>query len=215
MDLMQPYLFECYELDPGGLEYAIGHSAEYINYASHIEPDRSDTSQVWERIAFAILTANCQFKSSVAGLQYARTCKGRVQGHVLTRVGGGMTQAKAGWLNSLPPMLELLKQARETWTDYRRRLARVRGLGITKASFAACLLYPFEADICCLDVWMLRGLVESVPRRLTQYEHIEERVRAYARECDMPLFLMQWALWDWLRGSVTSHDIFTRGIDER
>ena len=200
--------FECYDLDPAGLQYARTNADLYHTMASRIKPDLANQNHVWDRIAFAILSANCRFEASVAGFQYARTCRGRVQGHILARVGGGITQAKAGWLNALPPIMGLLKQEGEEWNNYRARLARVRGLGITKASFAACLLYPSESDVCCLDVWMLRGLAEPYPHRLTTYQRIEDRVRDYANQVKLPIFLMQWALWDWLRGRVQPHNIF-------
>lgn len=202
--------FECYSLDPVGLEYAARHRDLYRAMAEHMAPNLSDSTQVWDRIAFAILSANCRFEASVAGLQYARQHRGRVMGHTLAHVGGGMTQVKAGWLNALPPILGLLKAKGEEWNNYRARLARVRGLGITKASFAACLLYPFESEVCCLDVWMLRGLAEPIPHRLTAYQRIETRVQAYATQIDLPLFLTQWALWDWVRGRIEPHDIFRK-----
>ena len=202
--------FECYTIEEGGLAYARANRDLYINMALKIEPDREEASQVWDRAAFAILTAHCRFQTSVRGLHYAQTCRGRVMGRELCKVGGGMTQTKAGWLNCLPwrNVKPLLKGVGETWQAYRSRLIHLRGLRMTKASFAACLLYPFDADICCLDVWMLRGLCVQAPKRLAQYEVLESRVRSLARGADLPLFLMQWALWDWLRGRVETHDIW-------
>lgn len=207
--------FECYTLAEGGVGYARANRELYLTMAHAIEPDRKQASQVWDRAAFAILSANCRYEASVAGFHYAQTCRGRVMGRELCKVGGGMTQVKAGWLNCLPwqNVRDILKRMGETWEDYRTRLIRFRGLRMTKASFAACLLYPFDADICCLDVWMLRGLGAKVPKRLEHYRTLETQIREYARQIDLPIFLTQWALWDWLRGKVEPHNFW--GEDEK
>lgn len=220
---MEQLWLEPFTIEVGGEGYLQRNRERYLAYARVIEPDTTNWKHVWERLAFAILSANARFDNACAALQYATDRAwngGVVRDFELTKFGGGITGNRAGHLNLLPKgvrALELTKRIGETWDEYRGRLAHsVVGLGLTKASFAACLLYPLRADVCCLDIWMLRALAEPMPRRWTydNYVRLEDRVRVIALACNVNTFVAQWALWCWARGTDEDHNIF-KGTKQR
>lgn len=209
--------FPWWTLEVGGTEYVRLNRTRYWDFCEAIQPDLTQWEHVYERLAFAILSANARFENTARALTYVTDRiwnGGVVRDFELVKFGGGITGNKAGYLNLLKQrcsVMEHLKREEESWTDYRSRLARsILGLGITKASFAACLLYPLEADVCCLDVWMCRALGTRFPNRWTApyYESLEGQVRQIALSCRMPMFPVQWSIWSWARGRVDDHQIF-------
>lgn len=196
-------------------DYVAQHHRNYRGYARALEPDRGDWRQVWDRIALGILSANARFDNACRAWRYATTVKGQVDPDQLSASGGGMTRAKATYLNALPagPGIQAwLRQGGEAWHDYRLRLMDLKGLGLAKASFVACVLYPTTADVCCLDTWILRwaghqgrrGIIRSV----TAYRAIEARIRALGQRYALGTFASQWAIWDGIRGHQEPHGIF-------
>ncbi|RJQ37467.1 MAG: hypothetical protein C4555_06435 [Dehalococcoidia bacterium] len=200
-------------MNNAGLAYLQQHRRRYLTWAKAIEPDLTDPAQVWERLAFSILSANAKFENAAQALAYARQHRGMVEPVRLAGFGGGITRSRALFINALPSgqaVLDLLKGADESWSDYRLRLTKVSGLGMAKASFAACLLYPLESEVCCLDIWMLKLLGERAPSRWRRgrYEALEAQIKAVARHVKLALFPAQWALWDHIRGHMEPHKIF-------
>ncbi len=192
--------------------YMRRHRALYLDFARHNTPRLSQATHIWERFAFAILTANTEVHNAVRAFNRARKLGG------LPNVRGlpGIEPRRAEFVNALPTDihgLSLLLRQRETWHEYRMRLAlNVEGLALTKASYAACLLYPLEADVACLDVWMQRffsGARTFEWLRERNYVEMENKLRPYARKHHVSLALAQWMIWDWLRtGSPTSQRFF-------
>ena len=89
----------------------------------------------------------------------------------------------------------------EPFAGARDRIAgAVTGLGPAKTSFALGLIYPFEADVCCIDTHIARMLAPllgcspaHVPRHYTEAEDLLGEVAAAA---GLPLVLAHWILWD-------------------
>jgi thermostable 8-oxoguanine DNA glycosylase len=188
----------------------------YRAFAQMIVPDYQDATAIWSRLVFAILSANAPFEDSTKALGYA--LEHRIDG--LTWHGGlaryaGMTPAKVGYVNALPRDLTIrdyLRQSGEEWDGYRTRLwETVQGLGLTKASFAACLLYPTTADVACIDTHIQKvylGLSGFHTLGHKRYCAIEAEIRELADLAGVHTFLAQWLLWDYTRGSVSNHAIF-------
>lgn len=198
----------------------IGYMAEnrllYEENGRQRTPNLRDGADIFSRIAFAILSANCPFDDSVRALSV-----------VLKKIRQGekvkasdiafykQVPAKAKYCNRLALMEQktLLRQPGETWHEYRMRLKRtVLGLGLAKASFAACLLYPLEADLACIDTWMQKVFLGNAGFKslsVTDYLYVEGKVRTYANVFNCSTFLAQWMIWDFARGgSFNRHDIF-------
>ena len=193
--------------------YMRKHRLLYLQFARHIKPKLRAPQQIWERFAFAILTANTEVSNAVRAFDRAR------EFHGLPTVLGlpGITRERMHYVNALPHSYDglsvLLLQDGESWHDYRLRLAdQVKGLAITKASYAVCLLYPTSADVACLDVWMQRffnRVTAYGTLTLDEYVNMESQLRTYARAHHVCLALAQWMIWDWLRtGSPTSQRFF-------
>ena len=192
--------------------YIKANKAMYHDFALKITPDLDDPWQIWDRIAFAILSANSGFSQSVRALAYATQCKGNAEPEVLVKF--GMVPRKAEYLNKLPlgsAIFDLLKTD-ETWNQYRLRLQRsVLGLGLAKASFAACLLYPLEADLGCVDTHICKIYLRVSTFKqlnLKAYRTVEANIRVIAKRAQINTFLAQWLIWDHERKMISNHDIF-------
>lgn len=203
--------------------YVRENRLKYLKFAKKITPDLSDPEQVWDRIAFAILSANTGFEMAVKALAYARKhTKGNIDPEKL--VWFGMVPRKAEYLNLLPTddgIFEYLKEDKETWNEYRLKLqGNILGLGLTKASFAACLLYPLEADLACIDTHICQiylGLTSFKQLPLKTYLRVEQKIRNIANKFDINTFLAQWLIWDHTRKTISDHNIFpgSHKLEER
>jgi len=195
-------------------KYIQANRLKYVSFARTIAPNLQDWAQVWDRLAFAILSANTPFDDSVKALAYVTDHKGHASPSYLAVF--KCVPAKADYLNLLPRgkrVFTLLKGDKEDWQAYRLRLFRtVKGLGLAKASFAASLLYPMTSDLACLDTWMQKHyLRRSSFKQLGQrdYVKVEARVRQVAKRNLLPsTFLAQWMIWDSLRNETNNHAIF-------
>mgnify|MGYP001558960510 CR=1 FL=1 len=198
--------------------YIDTHKVMYQEFARFITPDEHNYHAVWDRVAFAILSANAPFEASVKALHYARA-----HGTHSRYVGGfdqfaGMVPAKLDYIQAIPNDDSLIRgQAEdgttESWLAYRVRLAKkIKGLGWTKASFAASLIYPLESDLACIDTHVQKVyLGHSKWQRISQetYLLVEARVRKIAHTYGINTFLAQWMIWDCARGQgPNNHAIF-------
>jgi thermostable 8-oxoguanine DNA glycosylase len=184
----------------------------YRGMAHLITPDPTNWEHVWDRIAFSILSANAPFTSAVSALGYAAAHRGKVSAQWIAQ--WQMIPGKADYLNALPCGQEILRYTRgvdESWHAYRMRLRRIKGLGLAKASFAACLLYPLESDLACVDTHMQKvylGHETFKTLSIATYCEVEAEIRKIARAHGINTFLAQWLIWDHVRGKVENHNIF-------
>ncbi len=200
------------------LRYMAENVEKYKVYGRMITPALNDPIAVYSRIAFAILSANVPFKDSVKALNVAIEQRGKLGKFDLAPY--RMVPAKADYCNELwekltaigYPLAYWLKRTEEPWSDYRYRLQRTfKGLGIAKASFAVCLLYPLEADLACVDTWIQKVFLghtgfQQLGERA--YEQVEAKIRTYGVKFGVSTFLAQWMIWDHARGEENDHDIF-------
>ncbi len=196
-------------------EYIRANREVYEANATLITPSPDDADAVFARIAFAILSANAPFDDSVKALNVVlRKRKKREAVKPSDIVRYKQVPAKAKYINALGKQnMDDLMLFEETWHKYRMRLkVQVKGLGLAKASFAAALLYPNEADVACIDTWMQKvflGHTGFKSLSLTDYLYVEGKVRTYANVFGCSTFLAQWMIWDFARGGkVNSHAIF-------
>lgn len=194
-------------------KYVKTNKEKYKDFALRITPDLDNPFEIWDRIAFAILSANVGFDQGVRALAYATECKGNAEPEVLTKF--GMVPRKAEYINLLPVgagIFALLKAESEDWNQYRLRLKKsVLGLGLAKASFAACLLYPLQADLGCVDTHICKVYLKVSQFKqigLAKYLKVESKIRSIAIKAKINTFLAQWLIWDHTRGLVSDHDIF-------
>lgn len=188
----------------------------YEGFARNITPSAYSNDDIYSRVGFAILSANAPFEDSVKALNVAIKRKGRLKPADI--VFYKMVPAKAKYLNDLwrSDLQALRRGDGEGWHEYRMRLkASVKGLGLAKASFAACLLYPLEADLACIDTWMQKVFLGNSGFKslsVTDYLTVEGKVRTYANCFNCSTFLAQWCIWDMARGVGTNaHAIFPGG----
>lgn len=185
------------------------HRTRYLIFAARIEPNRADWRQVWDRLVFAILSANATLNDTIVAYRRARAQRGCANLADLS----GMTAQKTYFINGLAldrSLLTVRRRHQESWNNYRIRLTQIPGLALTKASYAASLLYPLTADVACLDTWMQKALLTGTTRfgSLTwpEYRALENIVRRFARRHDISTALAQWMIWDCTRGTITSQE---------
>lgn len=200
------------------LKYGRENKRAYVKAARALDsnlkgPERE--TRIRERIAFAILSANAPFDSTVEALSYAhKVGLGAVEEQTLAKF--RMVPFKARAIRELAsrPIRDLVRGRGERWDAYRERLMRTTpGLGRAKAAFAVSLLYPTTADVACLDTWMCKvylGTDAFKSLRREQYEQVESEVRKVRNALALPsTFLAQWIIWDYARGEkVNAHAVF-------
>lgn len=189
----------------------------YYRFASRIVPSGTWES-VWDRLAFAILSANTRTDDAVRALQvFVRHGRPTVLSPNVRAalLGCRIAPTKQQYVVDLPQRQTLVDFAAcrvgETWDAFRVRLMSVPGLAMTKATFAACLLYPVSADLACLDTWVLKALTlrcrfEVVSQ--SEYRALENEIRDLARPAGVCTNIAQWIIWDYVRGSVTDQAWF-------
>jgi len=94
----------------------------------------------------------------------------------------------------------------------------VLGLGLAKASFTACLLYPLTSDLGCVDTHICKvylGVQTFKQLSVKNYLLVEAKIRAIALRAGINTFLAQWLIWDHTRGAMMDHDIFPGNHKEK
>lgn len=199
--------------------YMFANKEKYEGYARVITPGAYTDDEIYSRIAFAILSANAPFDDSVKALNICIKQRGHVKPQDI--VWYKMVPAKAKYVNLLSRMnLQSLKrQNDESWHDYRLRLLKIKGLGLAKASFAACLLYPLDADLACVDTWIQKVFLGHTGFKslgMADYLLVESKVRTYANCFGCSTFISQWCIWDFVRGgNANNHAIFPGSHKDR
>jgi len=194
--------------------YIFANKEKYEGFARIITPGAYTDDEIYSRIAFAILSANAPFDDSVKALNVCVKNRGHVKPQDI--VWYKMVPDKAKYINLLSRMKlqTLLRQDGESWHEYRLRLLKIKGLGLAKASFAACLLYPLEADLACIDTWIQKVFLGHTGFKklgMADYLLVESKIRTYANCFGISTFLSQWLIWDHARKVTSSHDIFPGG----
>jgi len=188
---------------------------KYEVFARAIAPNLESDGDIYSRIAFAILSANSPFDDSVKALNVTiKLYEKRQAVKPSDIIFYKMVPAKAKYLNRLGRMnLQALRRRHgEDWHAYRLRLkSSVLGLGLAKASFAACLLYPSTADLACVDTWIQKVFLGHTGFKslgVSDYLLVESKIRTYANCFNVSTFIAQWLIWDHARGTSNAHAIF-------
>ena len=119
------------------------------------------------RWVFAIMSVHTTWESNVRGynvamqdLSWTISKKALKQMVIDARVGMFTRREKGLWelaqkFRSNPK--QFYKKKNETWQECRNRLVgTIYGLGNAKTTYALALAHPTEAELCCLDVHLLR-----------------------------------------------------------
>jgi hypothetical protein len=205
------------------LEYANAKAGQYLEWLQHV--DESPWS-AYDKIEFAIISAHTKMDNAINGWLASRNWTGLDElADTLYAHGVLAPYHKAAYISTaLEQIRDGTPLPRPDFREWRRDY-KLSGLGYCKASFAACLVAPFESDIVCLDTHMLQvyfderptaKTVASVYRSLPKYEGIENHIRWEAEQVGLPPFAYQWAVWDWKRAKVDhippeNHSFLWRG----
>lgn len=192
--------------------YLRAHAAKFRVYSLAIKPNLMDPAAIRQRVAFAILSANCPFAASVEALDYAIACDYDCDGELMGKY--QCVPVKADWLRAMRArgVDEFLRKAGETWIRYRERLKRsTPGLGRCKASFAVALLYPDQANVAVIDTHICHTYLGSegfIDLSRANYEKIELDIIRLGRQYGLCGFQAHWAIWAFSSGIDHDHNIF-------
>ena len=170
----------------------------------------SETEKLW-RLIFAILTAREKFDRAREAYQELRGHWGILHSDNILRY---LHQAWFSLVNLkvrgisyiIAHYNSVLPYPGEDLHTYRLRLSdTIPGLGLAKATFAVCLMFPVRAPFACIDTWICRLLYGQPGMNLSarKYFAAERWIAREARKLNLPVFAMQWGLWDFIRGGKT------------
>ena len=145
-------------------------------------------AECFKRWVFAIMSVHTTWESNVRGYEFATkdmswTLDKDVLAKMITdaRVGINHRRNKGLWqlvekFRENPN--QFYKQDDETWQECRNRLiGSIYGLGNAKTTYALALSFPTEAQLCCLDVHLLRFMGHDLSNghasSLKVYEEME------------------------------------------
>ena len=173
----------------------------------------SAAEKVW-RLVFAVLTPRERFDRSRYAYILLRLAPEELLdadtiAMALRRAGLSLVNVKCRGVRYLLDSRNLvLPEFGEDLHSYRLRLSdTVPGLGLAKATFAVCLMFPMSAPFACIDTWICRLLYGQPGMNLSarQYFVAERWIAREARKLTLPVFAMQWGLWDFIRGEKAEH----------
>ena len=182
-----------------------------------------------EKMAFAAISANTAMDGAIDGFIATLNKVGVTEiAEALLFWGVNAPYKKAAYVAGIREVPDYMMPNPDMDMVQQRELyvPEIAGLGYAKYSFAACLIWPFESTIVCIDTHMYQTLTGRIPHKgvygrskkaLSDYVELEDILRQEAAEIQAPMFLYQWAVWDLQRkisqGSpVELHDfLWSRG----
>lgn len=176
--------------------WADEHRTTYLDWASRIA---ESPYSALDKAEFAVISAHCGFEASVRGFERSRLAV--AQKHLaeeLNYAGVFAPGLKAGYIARLRNEADRLPQVGQDMRLW-RATTKLPGLGWCKASFAACLIDPLGSNIVCLDTHMVAEYGYVGVLKQPDYEYVEALVREEALELDLPMFVYEWATWDFRR----------------
>lgn len=147
-----------------------------------------DDTEYFARWVFAIMSVHTTWESNVRGYNEAMAdlswtlSKPKLEAMIdHARVGINQRRNKGLWqlvqkFRSNPK--QFYKKRGETWQECRNRLVgSIYGLGLAKTTYALALGFPVDAQLCCLDVHLLRFMGHDLKKghanSTKQYEEME------------------------------------------
>ena len=94
-----------YTIENGARLYCKKNRQLYLDMGATIEPDRDDWRQVWDRVAFSILSANAPFDGTVRALKFMawrRDGERDITDDIVISMCRGMTKSKLRYVEALP-----------------------------------------------------------------------------------------------------------------
>ncbi len=182
------------------MDYAERHRDRYLQWCYEVE--RSPYS-VLAKTEFAIISAHTPQAAAIEGFLAAQ------REHSLRGIAEALDVAsvlaprkKAAWIDLLRERTDTEDVLPSGLASSWRKRVKIKGLGITKSSFAADLADPLHADVICLDTHMCR--VAGLPWRWLavnegRYRATELAFGLEAEEVGLPIFVYAWATWDFAR----------------
>ncbi len=176
-------------------------------------------AECFKRWVFAIMSVHTTWESNVRGYEYAtRDMSWTLDKDVLAKM---VTDARVG-INKrrnigLWQLVEkfredpnqFYKQDDETWQECRNRLiGSIYGLGNAKTTYAIALSNPTEAQLCCLDVHLLRFMGHDLSNghasNLKVYQAMENEWLARCNKCGVAPNVAREIYWNKVQGRRNS-----------
>ena len=185
------------------LEYAREHRSRYLLWGEQVA--RSPYSSA-DKMEFALLSAHTLQEAAIRGFMATRGHYAEDElRYALYRSGVLAAKVKAGRLVRFRREVRherlALPECSTLFPSFRKDV-KVEGLGYCKMSFGLALSAPLSSPVVCFDTHLCRafGVKDwSLYRSLANYERVESLLTQEAQEANLPPFLYQWAVWDYMR----------------
>ena len=153
-------------------------------------------AECFKRWVFAIMSVHTTWESNVRGYNEAMkdlswTLDKDVLAKMITDARVGINHRRNVGLWQLVEKFrdnpnQFYKQDDETWQECRNRLiGSIYGLGNAKTTYALALSFPTEAELCCLDVHLLRFMGHDLGKgHASSLKVYQEMENEWLERCD-------------------------------
>ena len=217
------------------VRFAKRHTRRYQEFTRNAYLDGADVLTeegniaVYNRLLFALLSVNTSYATSAKAYTAMSGKYWRDGQEIMAeymRHGVHYAGARAGYLAEaterfIEDPIAFIKRQDESWNEYRFRLVKlIPGLSFCKVSFFIGMIYR-NADVCCLDRWMLRSLgIKNVDKALSRlskpyrtsdrmYRRLESTLRN-KNKTDLSLPAFQWAVWDSIQKQSNAMEVLAQ-----
>lgn len=193
-------------------EYVLANWDRYLGYLAEIVNSPYGPISMME---FACISANTAMEGAIRGWMAIRDLISVTDiAETLQFWGVNAPYKKAAYVVGIRQLpTELLPHPnRGDWRKQREtNVPLILGIGYAKYSFAACLSYPLDSKIVCLDTIMAQTLTGRIPdnslyaatqKAHQEYERLENILLDEASKIGFPVFGFQWGVWDLTRKLV-------------
>jgi thermostable 8-oxoguanine DNA glycosylase len=90
-----------------------------------------------------------------------------------------------------------LKSENTPWSERRNEISKkIKGLGLAKSSFALEMIYPLEAQVCCMDVHLFRFFGLDQSKHNSSYNVIEKKWIELSEKFSIPSYIARAIYWN-------------------
>jgi len=203
-------------------KYAKKENLKYKQFLNDACSGDTDQMRVYNRLLFAFLSVNTSYDKTAKAYDDMKNKYWLDTTETMNKLlehGIHYAASRAGYIaltsnDFISNYDSFLIGDCESWNDYRNRLVeKIKGLALVKVSFFITLVYK-DADICCLDRWVLRLMGKKDPEKFmrllahrNRYQRLEAILRKQAQSIKIPLFQYQWAAWDKIQNKPNAMEV--------
>ena len=183
----------------------------YVKYWEGITPQ--DEEEIFKRWLFAYMSIHTTWENNVVGYKAIREWQEWYKDSDIlkkkiidSRV--GLHNNRTTYISKFAKQffgkpIEYLRQATETWQEWRNRLVKENlGIGIAKVSFALEMCHPTDCKVVCVDTHIFQMYGYDQSKNSNKYEEIESHWLSMCKKYDVPSAIARAIYWDKKQGQT-------------